>query len=277
MIVQGNRSKMFLLELSRNIGRKPAGLGLIAGMRLLTVVLGLAISTSCGHGAEPSAAFDQANRLYEQGKFTEAVGAYEQLLAQGKASAPLYFNLGNAWFRAGRLGQAILNYRLAERLSPRDPDIRANLRFARNTVAGGNASAPASWRDWALRLTINEWACLAAVGLWATFAVLAIGQIAPALRGTLKRLRTAAAFATILAAAGLLVAGLDRYGAQWVIVAGRDTVMRHGPLDESPSLQTLQAGQELQVVDQKDNWFRVAGAARGAGWLRRDQVLVLPH
>ena len=45
-------------------------------------------------------------------------------------------NLGNAYFKSGQLGKAIAAYREAEQMSPRDPDVRANLRFARNQVQG---------------------------------------------------------------------------------------------------------------------------------------------
>jgi Flp pilus assembly protein TadD len=66
----------------------------------------------------------------------EAAAAYEQILTNGAVSPALYFNLGNAHFKAGQLGRAIAAYRQAERLTPRDPDVRANLQFARNRVQG---------------------------------------------------------------------------------------------------------------------------------------------
>src|SRR5580765_1961801 len=68
-------------------------------------------------------AFDQANRLYEQGKYAMAATAYEKLLQSEPASPALYFNLGNAWFKAGQSGRAIAAYRQAEMLAPRDPNL----------------------------------------------------------------------------------------------------------------------------------------------------------
>ena len=86
--------------------------------------------------AEPAAAFDAANKLYEQGKPAEAAQAFERLAQAGQTSGPLYFNLGNACFKAGQIGRAIAAYRQAELLAPRDPDARANLQFARKQVEG---------------------------------------------------------------------------------------------------------------------------------------------
>ncbi len=98
----------------------------------------LASSLVLPRAAEPAAAFEQANKLYEQGRFPAAAVAYENLLRSGQRSAAVYFNLGNACFKSGQVGKAIVNYRLAERLAPRDPAIRANLQFARGSVPGSS-------------------------------------------------------------------------------------------------------------------------------------------
>ncbi len=49
---------------------------------------------------DASSAFDAANKLYEQGKFRYAAEAYEKVLPESFASAALYFNEGNAWFKS---------------------------------------------------------------------------------------------------------------------------------------------------------------------------------
>src|SRR5262245_10878323 len=90
----------------------------------------LGLTGSMAFSAEsPAAAFEQANRLYEQGKFAEAAAAYEQLIHSGHRSAALFYNLGNAWFKAGQQGRAIAAYRQAEKWNPRDPNLNFNLQF----------------------------------------------------------------------------------------------------------------------------------------------------
>src|SRR5689334_7524861 len=100
--------------------------------------------------------FDAANRLYEQGKFPEAAAAYEKIAQSGPASAAVYFNLGNARFKSGEAGRAVAAYREAERLAPRDPEVRANLQFVRNQVQGPTLK-PRFAERWFGRLTVNEW------------------------------------------------------------------------------------------------------------------------
>src|SRR5207253_6076018 len=152
--------------------------------RLWLTLLLLARASSLTHADVPTA-FEQANKLYEQGKFGDAAAAYGKIIADGRVSPALYFNLGNALFKSGQVGRAILNYRLGEQLAPRDPDIRANLRFARNQVSGADARSPTWWRRWIGHLTLNEWTVLAAVAVWLWFGLLALAQWRPSLKKSL--------------------------------------------------------------------------------------------
>ena len=69
----------------------------------------------------------KANQLYENGKYIEATNLYQHLVDQGIQNSALHYNLGNAYFKLGQLGLAILNYKRASLIDPRDSDIRANL------------------------------------------------------------------------------------------------------------------------------------------------------
>ncbi len=102
------------------------------GVMLALAAILLALCPSRVMADDFSAAFQSANKLYEENKFAEAASAYQKLVESGKASSALFFNLGNALFKAGQIGRAIVAYREAEQLAPRDPDVRANLQFARN-------------------------------------------------------------------------------------------------------------------------------------------------
>ena len=72
-----------------------------------------------------------ADSAYVNGNYQEAIKGYESLLKQG-ASAELYYNLGNAYYRTENITRAVLNYERALLLSPGDGDIRFNLQIARS-------------------------------------------------------------------------------------------------------------------------------------------------
>ncbi len=78
-------------------------------------------------GAAPDRLWDLANTAYVNGDYAGAIAIYESILDRGLASARLYYNLGNAYFKEDRTGKAILFYRRALRLRPGNEDVRHNL------------------------------------------------------------------------------------------------------------------------------------------------------
>jgi len=76
----------------------------------------------------------KANALYSQAQYAAAAQQYE-MIRQIQGDAPqLFYNLGNAYYRAGNLGKAILNYNRALLLDPNYDNARFNLRIAQLKV-----------------------------------------------------------------------------------------------------------------------------------------------
>ena len=87
----------------------------------------------------------RGNQAYQEGDFTAAVEAYEAVLQAGFRSAGLEYNLGNAYFKAGDLGRAILHWERASDLAPGDPDVQANLELARSLTVDAVEPLPGFW------------------------------------------------------------------------------------------------------------------------------------
>jgi tetratricopeptide (TPR) repeat protein len=243
-----------------------------AGLWLAFLVVGFL--PFCTQAAPSAAAFDAANKLYEEGKFAEAVSAYEKLGQTGQVSAALYFNLGNSYFKSGQIGRAIAAYRTAQQITPRDPDVRANLQFARNQTPSPTLS-PSRWQRWLARLTLNEWTLLAAGAVWLWLLLLAILQWRPALRPVLRSYVFSVAVVGALLCICVLAALRETRFTRTAIVVTGEATARYGPLAESPAAFTVHDGAELRVLDQKDDWLQVSAGPRRIGWLRRDQTLLL--
>ncbi len=252
--------------------------GLAAGNRLLQsigVVL-LLLAGAVGARAE-SDSFLQANKLYEVGKYGQAAAIYENLLRAGQVSPAIYFNAGNACFKAGQVGRAIYNYRRAEQLAPRDPDIRANLGIARAQAGSSSAALPGSrWTRWAGRVTLNEWACAASIAAALFFIILTARQISPVFG------KSSGGLAGLLAAASvwlLICLGLsiDQQLLQTTsIVIVPEAVVRWGPDDKSKSAFTAHDGAEMMVLGRIDDWLKVSDAGRHIGWLQQKDVAQFP-
>ena len=71
----------------------------------------------------------KANESYEGGEYAQALEIYERLVEEGAVDPDLFYNLGNAYYKEGQPGRAVLYYKRALRLAPRDNDARTNLQL----------------------------------------------------------------------------------------------------------------------------------------------------
>ncbi len=248
-------------------------------MRALTLLVLLALLGSVRTGraaAGLDSEFDAANKLYAQSKFAEAATAYEKIIQTGEISPALYFNLGNACFKAGQLGHAIAAYREAEEISPRDPDVRANLQFARQRVAGPKLTE--SWWERGLgTLTITEWMSLATLTIWTTLSLLVIGQLKPAVAPGLRPWVWVAVVCSLVVIAATKLATMQTAAHRVAIVAVPEAAVRNGPFDESPTAFTAQDGAELRTLDSKDGWWQVTDGTSRIGWVKQEALVWSPR
>ena len=231
----------------------------------------LLLSALVCRAADAVPAFDQANKLYEEGKFSAAAEAYAKIIPAGNRSPAVLFNQGNAHFKAGQIGRAIAAYRSAGVMTPRDPDLRANLDFARQRVTGPTLR-PAALRRWTDSLTTNEWTLLAIAPVWLWFALMIAGQVRPAFKPRLRNPLIVSGVAALIACGALGWILNARYNEQFVVVTARESVARFGPLAESQSAFTAADGAELLLLDAKDDWVQVSDGAKNSGWVKTNGV-----
>jgi tetratricopeptide (TPR) repeat protein len=221
--------------------------------------------------------FNQGNKFYEQGKYTQAVATYEKIAHTGNASPALYFNLGNAWLKAGQIGRAIYSYREGEALAPRDSDIRANLQIARNLAGANNRSMLGNrWTRWIGRLTLNEWSLATASLLALFFIVLTAREIWLPLKKTGPLLPAIPGFASLCLIVCLGLAVDQRLIEKSSVVIVPEAVVRRGPLLESQSIFTVHDGTELAVLGSDGDWLQVSDAGKHIGWVVQKEVALLP-
>jgi len=219
--------------------------------------------------------FNEANKLYEQGKYSEAAIGYQKLVNAGSVSAQIYFNLGNAFLKSGQMGRAIAAYRAAEKLSPRDPDVRSNLQFAREQVGGGISPSTSHWENWISRLTLNEWTVFASVGLSVLFLLLAVRQFRQSWRNSFRGLLLCIAVVCGFLCVCLIAAIKREFYMRSAVIIVSEAVVRPGPFDESPSAFTLRDGAEVTVLGRKDNWLEIADTSQRTGWLPGKNVMTI--
>lgn len=239
------------------------------------LAVGLA-ATMVGAADNPSADFFRGNALYADGRYAEAATAYEQAGAGGVGSPALWFNLGNAWLKAGDEGRAIAAYERARRLAPRDPDIAANLGFAREEAEITASPAPLAARvlvPLAFRATSDELVVLASVAWWLLFLLLAAAGLWPRARRGL--MRGAIAAGVLLGVAGSAavwrIVTVDRRPVA-VVTAPDDVTVRFEPSATGTAHFDAPPGTLLDVLASRDAWVQVARDDGVRGWVERSSL-----
>jgi len=237
--------------------------------------------TACHTSTTASGAqMAEANRLYEEGEFAAAAGRYQTLVDTGVEDGRLYYNLGNAYFKAGDLGRAILNYRRAQRLLPRDGDVATNLDLARAQTldrieVDGEGAIVGLVRRALGWFTLDE-AAFVALALWIVLVGLVIGAIF--WRSRWRVLLTLAGAVAVLLFVGVLLIGarlLDERGQPPVVVVAPEVAVRSGPGDDYLTEFTLHAGAELRLVERREGWARVALPGDLQGWAKSEAITEL--
>ncbi len=230
--------------------------------------------------ATPTEAFDAANKLYFEGKFAQSAAAYQKLIETQSPTATLYYNLGNACFKAGQDGRAIAAYLRALQLNPRDPNVRFNLKFVREKVTGSDALVGSPWKRMLASLTLNEWTLLCAAVFWGWFLLMMLRELRPTLRQSLRMYVVLAASGTGFLAL-CLVAAYNQSSIPTAVIIQPEAIVRQGPLERSPVAFKLRDGIEVTVQDQqeisdqgqKQTWLRVEAPGHRVGWVKRGEVV----
>ena len=92
--------------------------------------------------------FAQGNAAYNGGNYDLAIEKYTLILDQELESSALYYNLGNAHYRLGKVAESIFYFEKAHQFSPGDESIRNNRAQATPMPPKPRISALPPASDW---------------------------------------------------------------------------------------------------------------------------------
>ncbi len=217
--------------------------------------------------------FDEANRMFRQagehkdpreafGLYQSAALRYERLISEaGIRNEKLYYNLGNAYYRSGDFGRAILNYRRAQALAPSDSNVRQNLEAARGARTD-RFTEPTETRVlrtllfWHFDLAFGTRLLLLAGFSAAFWALAALRLLRPG-----RAPKPALAIVGGVAAALLLSVAAESWsvgdGQAGVIVASESMARTGDGASYEPAFtEPLHAGAELRVLERRGEWVQ---------------------
>ena len=246
---------------------------------LILFLFSLAFS---GYAQNNDALWSEGNTAYAEGRYTEAVAAYDSILRSGKQSAMLYYNLGNAYFKQGKIGLALVNLYRAERLAPDNEDIKYNIKIVSTYVQDKIEQVPEFFVNrWVrtLRSTLssNLWAAISL----ATLTITLIGVIVY-LFGQRIGLRKVGFFCGVF---GLIIFIVSFEFAiksrneiikpTHAIIVNSAVAVKASPDNGSKDVFVLHEGTSVRVVRTLDKWSEITIADGNKGWLNSNSYRLI--
>ncbi len=244
-------------------------------MKLLKLLAALFI---CGGLTAQATAdlFKLGNQAYRQENFDQAITYYSEALAGGEESAPLYYNLANAYYKSDQVAKAILNYERALELSPQDDDIRQNLSLAREATIDQFEELPepiikAAYHSLVRSLNPDTWAILA-VGS----GLLSVAGVFLFLFSGYKR----PGFASGL---GFFIIGMICWYMAWrhhhylttnreAIVMATSSYVKSGPGEKAEDVFILHAGTKAVITESFEGWSKIKLPDGKVGWINAGDI-----
>jgi len=230
-------------------------------------------------GADPVRLVAEGNQAYTEGLLEDAAARYEQALDAGVNDPVLHFNLGNTHARSGELGQAVASYLRAQRLAPRDRDVRANLAWVRRHIRDlelSEESLPlfiAQFVALVRALTLDQWGLLLVGLVWVVAALLAWSWYREEVTPMLRRLLLGGAAALVVVAAITVGRWYVEQVRESAVVVVAEAVVRSGPAANFSALFEVHDGLTLTIAGRREGWVRVGLGGNWEGWLPEESVV----
>ena len=220
-----------------------------------------------------NALWNSANQAYIDGDFLSAVKLYSAIENRGFYSARLYYNLGNAYFKSGELGKAILYYNRALVISPSMEDAKHNLEIAEAQTKDNISVVPEFFLNRWMRLLRSSITCTA----WSVLSVVFFAMIAIFmlifLLGTALQLRKVGFYGTVVALLLFVFTTTFAISSRNSIINRSEAVVmssaisvKSSPDRLSTDIFVLHEGTKVTVSSEVDGWCEITISDGKKGW-----------
>ncbi len=218
------------------------------------------------------------NTAYEEAEYEKAIQLYTSADSLTE-SAGLHLNLGNAYYKNGELGKAILHYERGKIISPTDEDILHNLRQANGLTLDKLESKEGDafsdwWKSLLLRIGMNRLAytsiltaiLCALAWLWFWVSAKRSGRQTGFAGGVLLFI---ICISTMLMSFSAKKIVTDNSHA---IILGQRVKIFSAPNDGSTELFILHEGAKVNHEEEKGAWTSISLPNGNKGWIESYQL-----
>jgi tetratricopeptide (TPR) repeat protein len=234
--------------------------------------------------AQNDTIFDQANTLYNEGKYAEAIDKYESILNSDMHSTELYFNLGNANYKLNNIAPSIYYYEKALMLSPNDKEIESNLTFAKNMTIDAIDNIPKVGFSRLINNVVNKystdiWAKIAVVGVILFVLLFLIYHFA--YTSYRKRLAFVISIISLFVACFSVVMAFQKERLvkkdNPAIVFVQESRVKSEANQISEEVFRLHEGTKVQVLETFEDWKKIQLTDNSTGWIPSGDIKLLKN
>ncbi len=278
-----------LLTLPMGLGAQETGVSSVSETKLAAAdttssLVGAASGAGDAQSLDyPQALWQKANAAYSDGKWEESAKTYGMIVSLGIENAQLYYNLGNALFKAGDLPGAILNYERSLKIDPSYSDARYNLEFASSRTQDRIEAVPEfilkTWtRKVCYLLDSDAWAVIFIVCLSLLCAMVLLFFLSPTVGG--KRTGFILAIVFLLLGGATLAFSISQKNDYSVrdeaivmspVISAKSSPSASGNMD----LFVLHEGTKVTVIDTVGEWYNITIPDGRQGWVRSSEVEII--
>ncbi len=245
---------------------------------LLLFILPVVQSTALANTNE--ILWQEAAESYDRGDYSSALEKYGRILERGFSSSELYYNLGNSYFKSGKLGASIWAYRRALKLDPDMEQARSNLNYARafnaDKIEGRERGFTLDIWDFLTGFfTSNGYLIFFAAAWWITGLVAAFMIIKPGTTSLAYYLLIVSAIVAIFAAAATVRrVKLDRL-TTWGVLTAQAAHIREGPGPDFQKIEIGHEGLEFKILGERESSYLIELGNSLKGWVEKEAVLII--
>ncbi len=215
----------------------------------------------------------EANAQYAAEEYEAAANLYEEILKEGE-SATIYYNLGNAYYKQGKLAPAILNYERALLRDPSDENIQYNLEMANSQTVDKFESVGRffllKWIDSLSSLyNTNTWAYISIFSF--ILALVLAGTFIFARIGWMKKTAFFAGitiFVISIIAFSFSKSQKDKLIIHdYAVIFSPTITVKSSPDESGTELFLLHEGTKVKIKRRLGNWIEIQSIDGNIGWI----------
>ena len=218
--------------------------------------------------------FERAVKSYQEEDFFNSQKLLDSLYQSGYQSPGLHYNLANAYFRLGELGEAILHYEKCLVLEPGDKDAMHNLEYAQSLRIDEFKSVGEPF----YQSFLNKTVFLITTDSWAKMGLfLMLISIVSYSFFVFARHKTFRKLGYFLAGTSLFLAILASFLSFLhyqikeknlrFVVTEPNCYVKNAPEDKAEDLFILHEGTDLSILQKQQEWIKIELADGKIGWL----------